>query len=54
MGDGGSFLLGVKEHISLPLFAIELDKAGNSNTLERISLLEEFEKVFGFSRIGSL
>lgn len=44
----------VTRHISLPLFAIELDKAGNSNTLERISLLEEFDKVFGFSRIESL
>lgn len=44
----------ITKHISLPLFAIELDKAGNSNALERIFLLEEFDKVFGFSRIGSL
>ena len=44
----------ITKHISIPLFATELDKAGNSNTQERISLLEEFDKVFGFARIGSL
>lgn len=33
---------------------VELDKAGNSNTKERIDLLEKFNKVFGFHRIGSL
>lgn len=33
---------------------IELDKAGNSNTRERIDLLEKFDHVFGFHRIRSL
>lgn len=33
---------------------VELDKAGNSNTLERIDLLQKFDKVFGFNRIKSL
>lgn len=33
---------------------VELDKAGNSNTKERIDLLEKFDKVFGFHRIRSL
>lgn len=32
---------------------VELDKAGNSNTLERIDLLNKFDKVFGFHRIQS-
>lgn len=32
----------------------ELDKAGNSNTKERIDLLEKFNKVFGFHCIRSL
>ncbi|MCB1181732.1 MAG: transposase [Chlamydiia bacterium] len=33
---------------------VELDKAGNSNTAERIDLLHKFDKVFGFHRIRSL
>lgn len=33
---------------------VELDKAGNSNTKERIDLLEAFAEVFGFHRIRSL
>ena len=33
---------------------MDLDKAGNSNTAERIDLLEEFNKIFGFHRIKSL
>jgi hypothetical protein len=40
--------------ISLPLFAVELDKTGNSNAKERIELLEKFGKLFDFNRIGSL
>lgn len=38
----------------MPLFFVELDKAGNSNTSERIDLLEKFNKIFGFNRINSL
>ena len=33
---------------------MELDKAGNSNTAERLDLLEKFNKIFGFKRIKSL
>jgi hypothetical protein len=33
---------------------IELDKAGNSNTQERIDLLEDFNEIFGFDHIKSL
>jgi len=44
----------VNSQISLPLLAVELDKAGNSNTQERIDLLEQFGELFGFERIGSL
>lgn len=44
----------VNKHISLPLLAVELDKAGNSNTQERIDLLEQFGKLFGFERLKSL
>ena len=33
---------------------MDLDKAGNSNTAERIDLLEAFNEVFGFHRIKSL
>jgi hypothetical protein len=33
---------------------VELDKAGNSNTQERIDLLEDFNEIFGFDRIKSL
>lgn len=44
----------LNKHVSLPLFAVELNKAGNSNTQERIELLELFAKAFSFDRIGSL
>jgi hypothetical protein len=33
---------------------VDLDKVGNSNTGERLDLLEEFDEVFGFDRIKSL
>lgn len=33
---------------------MELDKAGNSNTEERLDLLKQFNDVFGFHRIKSL
>lgn len=33
---------------------VELDKAGNSNTTERLDLLSKFNEVFGFHRINSL
>lgn len=33
---------------------VDLDKAGNSNTAERLDLLETFNEVFGFHRIKSL
>lgn len=44
----------LNKQVALPLFAVELDKAGNSNTKERIELLEQFGNLFGFDRIGSL
>lgn len=44
----------INKKISLPLFFVELDKAGNSNTSERLDLLKEFEDIFGFHRIKSL
>jgi hypothetical protein len=44
----------INRHVSIPLFAVELDKAGNSNTKERVDLLEQFDQVFGFDRIQSL
>ena len=44
----------VNKQISLPLLAVELDKAGNSNTQERLDLLQQFDDLFGFERIGSL
>lgn len=44
----------INKKISLPLFFVELDKAGNSNTAERLDLLHEFHEIFGFSRIKSL
>jgi hypothetical protein len=44
----------LSRHVSIPLFAVELDKDGNSNTKERIDLLERFHRVFGFDRIQSL
>jgi transposase len=44
----------INKQLSLPLFFVELDKAGNSNTANRIDLLEAFDKAFGFQRINSL
>lgn len=44
----------INKQVSVPLFAIELDKAGNSNTQERFDLLKQFDDLFGFSRIKSL
>ena len=44
----------INKQISIPLFATELDKAGNSNTLERIDTLKQFGNIFGFDRIKSL
>lgn len=44
----------INKKISIPLLFVDLDKAGNSNTAERIDLLEEFNKIFGFHRINSL
>jgi len=44
----------INKKISVPLLFVDLDKAGNSNTAERIDLLEEFNKIFGFHRIKSL
>ena len=44
----------ISKKISLPLFFGELDKAGNSNTAERLNLLKDFHEVFGFHRIKSL
>lgn len=44
----------ISKTISLPLIFVDLDKAGNSNTSERIDLLQKFNKSFGFDRIKSL
>jgi hypothetical protein len=44
----------ITKDLSIPLMFVELNKAGNSNTKERIDLLEKFDKVFGFHRIRSL
>ncbi len=44
----------VNKWMSVPLLAVELDKAGNSNAQERIDLLALFHKLFGFDRIKSL
>jgi hypothetical protein len=40
--------------IALPVFWSVLDKAGNSNTAERIALMERFLAVFGTARIAVL
>jgi DDE family transposase len=40
--------------IALPVFWSVLDKAGNSNTAERIALMERFLAVFGVERIAVL
>jgi hypothetical protein len=48
-------VLGVAHRgIALPLFWTVLDKAGNSDTTERIALLERFLAVFGAHRIAVL
>lgn len=44
----------INKEISIPLIFVDLDKDGNSNTLERIDLLKKFDEVFGFARINSL
>jgi IS4 transposase len=44
----------ITKDLSVPLMFVELNKAGNSNTKERIDLLEKFDKLFGFHRIRSL
>jgi hypothetical protein len=44
----------VSKELSLPLFFVELDKAGNSNTQERINLIQPFIDLFGQGRIKSL
>ena len=44
----------INKKISLPLLFVDLDKEGNSNTAERLDLLEDFDEVFGFGRINSL
>lgn len=44
----------INKKISLPLLFVDLDKAGNSNTAERIDLLEKFNEIFGFHRVNSL
>jgi hypothetical protein len=44
----------VSKHLSVPLFFVELDKAGNSNTTERVDLVQQFINVFGVTRIRSL
>ncbi|MGZ8219546.1 hypothetical protein [Methylomagnum sp.] len=38
----------------MPVFWSLLDKAGNSDTAERIALMERFLKVFGATRIAAL
>jgi len=40
--------------IAVPIFWSVLDKAGNSDTAERIALMERFLKVFGAARIAAL
>ena len=48
-------VLGIACHgIALPLFWSVLNKAGNSNTAERIALMERFLTVFGVAKIGAL
>lgn len=44
----------ISKKISLPLLFVELNKAGNSNTTERLDLLKQFAQIFGFHRIKSL
>jgi hypothetical protein len=44
----------ISKHLSMPLFFVELDKAGNSSTTERVDLVQKFINVFGVERIKSL
>lgn len=44
----------ISSELSVPLLFVDLDKAGNSNTQERLDLLEKFVKLFGVERIESL
>lgn len=44
----------ISKDLSLPLFFVDLDKAGNSCTQERLDLLAKFEQSFGVDRIESL
>jgi len=44
----------VSEQFSIPLFWKTLPKKGNSNTTERIDILQLFIKTFGIKRTGSL
>ena len=44
----------ISKEICLPLLFVDLDKAGNSNTQERLDLLDRFDKLFGCSRIKRL
>jgi hypothetical protein len=44
----------ISKDLSVPLLFVDLDKAGNSNTNERIDLLEIFDRIFGCSRIKTL
>jgi hypothetical protein len=37
----------ISKELSLPLFFVELDKAGNSNTHERIDLIQQFINLLG-------
>ena len=48
-------VLGIAHHgIALPIFWTVLDKAGNSNTAERMALLQRFLTVFGVEKIAAL
>lgn len=44
----------ISSHMSLPLLFVELDKAGNSNTAERIDLIQIFIDIFGENSIAEL
>lgn len=44
----------VEGYGAVPLFWVPLEKRGNSNTNERIDLVNEFIEIFGEDRIGSL
>jgi hypothetical protein len=49
------FLLGVAyQGVAFPILWVTLTKRGNSNTQERIRLIERFLKVFGVDKIQTL